>query len=164
MPTADEIGPLIDLQAQYNRVGVRTPFGEQRYEVGPDGRSSTMVTDIGPEGRALVGRAVGLGMTDSSRMQVPNQINGLAQALANRVGGRFGMAPEQGMEIAPRQSPPQQPQKPQASGTMPSAEVGGNRPPLNYGQRPGGDATIPQDGGGQGGAIRAALDRNRSRR
>lgn len=78
MPTAEEIGPLIDLQAQYNRVGVRTPFGEQRYEVGPDGRSSTMVTDIGPEGQALVGRAVGLGMTDSARMQVPRQIDGLA--------------------------------------------------------------------------------------
>lgn len=50
MPTAAELAPVIDLQAQYNRVGVQTPFGAQRYELGPDGRSSTMVTDIGPEG------------------------------------------------------------------------------------------------------------------
>jgi hypothetical protein len=78
MPTASELAPLIDLQAQYNRVGVQTPFGSQRYEVGPDGRSSTLVTDIGPEGRALVGRAMGLANTDSNRMNVNPQIDGLA--------------------------------------------------------------------------------------
>lgn len=144
MPTAAEIGPLIDLQAQYNRVGVRTPFGEQRYEVGPDGRSSTMVTDIGPEGQALVGRAVGLGMTDSARMQVPSQINGLAQALANRVGGRFGMAPEQGMQLAspnnavqtPAKPAPRAPSMPSAGAATPSPSLGGNRGP-GGGSRPG---------------------------
>jgi len=31
MPTASELAPLVDLQAQYNRVGVSTPFGSQRY-------------------------------------------------------------------------------------------------------------------------------------
>jgi hypothetical protein len=78
MPTASELAPLVDLQAQYNRVGVSTPFGSQRYEVGPDGRSSTLVTDIGPEGRALVNRAMGFANTDSNRMEVPGQVNGLA--------------------------------------------------------------------------------------
>ena len=78
MPTASEVAPLVDLQAQYNRVGVSTPFGSQRYEIGPDGRSSTMVTDIGPEGRALVNRAMGFATTDSGRMGVNPQIDGLA--------------------------------------------------------------------------------------
>lgn len=68
------------------------------------------------------------------------------------------------MEIASRTPTPQNPQKPAPRGDMPSASVGGNRPPLNYGQRPGGDATIPQEGGGYGGAVRGALERNRGRR
>lgn len=57
------------------------------------------------------------------------------------------MAPEQGMQLA--SNAPNAPQKPQPQGGMPSpgASVGGNRPPLNYGQRPGGDVTIPQDQG-----------------
>lgn len=151
MPTAAEIGPLIDLQAQYNRVGVRTPFGEQRYEVGPDGRSSTMVTDIGPEGQALVGRAVGLGMTDSARMQVPNQINGLAQALANRVGSRFGMAPEQGMQLASSNNQVQTPAKPESRApSMPSAGAS-TGPTLGGNRGQGGGAAQPhQMGGGRG--------------
>jgi hypothetical protein len=75
------------------------------------------------------------------------------------------MAPEQGMQLSQRHGNPQTPQKPQQQTNMPQPEMGGNRPPLNYGQRPGGDATFPQDqGGGMGGAIRAGLDRNRSRR
>ena len=75
----------------------------------------------------------------------------------------------QGMEIASRTPTPQQPQKPAPRGDMPSASVGGNRPALNYGQRPGGDATIPQDSlvrgqSSYGDVARAALERNRSRR
>jgi hypothetical protein len=139
-------------------VGVRTPFGEQRYEIGPDGRSSTMVTDIGPEGQALVGRAVGLGMTDSARMQVPNQINGLAQALANRVGGRFGMAPEQGMQLSSQSPTPQAPQKPAPRSDMPAASVGGNRPPNAPAMPP---QTGPGMSGGHFGAIRDALRNQR---
>ena len=50
-----------------------------------------MVTDIGPEGRGLVGRAVGLGMTDSQRMSIPPQLQGMAGALASRVGQRMGL-------------------------------------------------------------------------
>lgn len=144
MPTAAEIAPLVDLQAQYNRVGVSTPFGSQRYEVGPDGRSSTLVTDIGPEGRALVARAMGFANTDSNRMGVNPQIDGLAQALMNRVGSRFGMQPGQGMELSPRPNMPTA--KPQPQAQMPQAPqipqipqnpqnprfttptVGGNRP------------------------------------
>lgn len=50
-----------------------------------------MVTDIGPQGQALVGRAVGLGMTDSNRLQAPGQLNPIAGALMSRVGQRLGM-------------------------------------------------------------------------
>lgn len=69
---------------------METPFGSQKYQRNPDG-SYNMLTDIGPEGKALVGRAVGLGMTDSNRMQAPAQLNGLAGALASRVGQRLGL-------------------------------------------------------------------------
>ena len=140
MPTAAELRPIIELQAEANRVGVETPFGSQNYRRNPDGTTS-MVTDIGPEGRALVGRAVGLGMTDSTRMQAPGQVNQIASALANRIGGRFGIEPGQAFNVSgpaampqakaqPQQPPAAQlPQAPQPSGPMPNAPgLGGNRP------------------------------------
>lgn len=71
------------------------------------------------------------------------------------------------MQLSPQSTTPQAPQKPAPRGDMPSASVGGNRPPLNYEQRPGGDATMPQEGAGQGGymgGVRANFDRNRGRR
>jgi hypothetical protein len=77
----------------------------------------------------------------------------------NRIGGRFGMAQGQGMELSQRPNTPAAKQSP--AQPMPSPEVGGNRP--GFAQRPGGDATFPQEFGGMG-AIRSALDRNRSRR
>lgn len=76
---------MLELQSKYNRVGVETPFGSQRYDRNPDG-SYNMVTDIGDEGKGLVSRAVGLGMTDSNRMQSAPQLNGIAGALASRIG------------------------------------------------------------------------------
>ena len=90
LPTAAELGPLLELQSKYNRVGVETPFGSQRYDRNPDG-SYNMVTDIGDEGKGLVSRAVGLGMTDSNRLQAPEQLNGIAGALTSRIGQRYGL-------------------------------------------------------------------------
>ena len=84
------MSPLLELQSKYNRVGVETPFGAQRYERLPDG-SYNMVTDIGDEGKGLVDRAVNLGMTDSTRLQSAPQLNGIAGALASRVGQRMGL-------------------------------------------------------------------------
>ena len=153
MPTAAEIAPLVDLQAQYNRVGVRTPFGSQRYEVGPDGRSSTLVTDIGPEGQALVGRAMGFANTDSNRMQVPGQVNDLAQALLNRVGGRLGLSQGSGLQLAERANMPTA--KPQAQQQMPEPTVGGNRPA---------DPFAPQAPGLGGSGIGAIRDLVRNQR
>lgn len=98
-------------------MGVETPFGSQNYRKNPDG-TTTMVTDIGEEGRGLVGRAVGLGMTDSSRMQIPPQLEGIAGALASRVGQRYGLqygsqpmqlgspAPQPAAKPQPQQMPP----------------------------------------------------------
>ena len=79
------------------------------------------------------------------------------------------MAPERGMQLSSQSPTPQAPQKPAPRSDMPSPEVGGNRPPLNYGQRPGGDATFPQESivqgqNSYGGVVRAALERSRSRR
>lgn len=71
-------------------MGVETPFGSQNYRKNPDG-TTTMRTDIGPEGQALVSRAVGLGMTDSNRLQAPGQLGPMAGALASRVGQRLGL-------------------------------------------------------------------------
>ena len=69
-----------------------------------------MVTDIGPEGRGLVGRAVGLGMTDSSRMNIPPQLEGIAGALASRVGQRYGLQyGSQPMQLGSQPAQPAQP-------------------------------------------------------
>ena len=90
LPTPGELGPLLELQSKYNRVGVETPFGSQKYTRNPDG-SYNMITDIGDEGKGLVSRAVGLGMTDSARQSAPGQMNGIAGALASRIGQRMGL-------------------------------------------------------------------------
>lgn len=146
MPTANELRPLIELQAQYNRVGTETPFGSQNYRRNPDGTFS-MVTDIGPEGRGLVGRAVGIGMTDGNRMQVPEQISGIASALADRIGSRFGLPAGGGFQLAPQAAMPpakQQLQAPPAAGGLPGVppgvtppstgpSIGGNRAPTGSG-------------------------------
>ncbi len=102
---------------------METPFGSQNYRKNPDG-TTTMITDIGPQGRGLVGRAVGLGMTDSTRMHIPPQLEGIAGALASRVGQRmgksYGSQPMQLMGNAP------QPQaKPQAQTPPPPQNLPG---------------------------------------
>jgi hypothetical protein len=127
LPTPGELGPLLELQSKYNRVGVETPFGSQKYTRNPDG-SYNMITDIGDEGKGLVSRAVGLGMTDSNRMQSAPQLNGIAGALASRIGQRMGLEygsqpmqltqtpampaakPQQQQQIPPPQQTPQVPQ------------------------------------------------------
>lgn len=106
---------------------METPFGSQRYDRNPDG-SYNMVTDIGDAGKGLVSRAVGLGMTDSNRMQAAPQLNGIAGALASRIGQRVGLEygshpmqltqtpanppakPQQQQAPAPQQLPPPGPQ------------------------------------------------------
>lgn len=111
------------MQAKYNRVGTETPFGSQNYRKNPDG-STTMVTDVGQEGRDLVGRAVGLGMTDSARMAVPPQLEGMAGALASRVGQRLGLQyGNQPIQLG--QPAPMPPQKPQQPGPMPPTNLPG---------------------------------------
>ena len=81
-----------------------------------------MVTDIGQEGRGLVGRAVGLGMTDSARMNVPPQLEGMAGALASRVGQRMGLQyGNQPMQLG--QQAPMPAQKPQQQQMPPPANL-----------------------------------------
>lgn len=111
MPTPQELGPLLELQSKYNRVGVATPFGAQRYDRGPNGEY-TMTTDIGDEGKALVSRAVGLGMTDSNRLQTPGQLGNITGALLSRVGQRVG-SPMGSFATPVSQAPAQAQQKPQ---------------------------------------------------
>lgn len=128
---------LIALQAQMNRVNVDTPFGSQTYGDGPNG-STTLRTDIGPEGQALVGRGVGLGMTDSNRFSIDPRMNELAGALLGKVGNRFGMDLGGSLNLSPQanmpQSKPQAQAQPEPQG-MPQAPQG------------------PQIGGGFGGSF-----------
>lgn len=98
IPTAKDIQPLVEAQQRASQVGVETPFGAQTYRTNPDG-SRTLVTSLGPAGEQLANRALGLGMVDSQQVGVPDQVNMIAQGLANRVGGRFGVAPGQGLQL-----------------------------------------------------------------
>lgn len=113
LPTAKQLDPLLQLQDKYNRVGVETPFGSQNYRTNPDG-TRTLVTTLGPQGQQLVDRSMGLAMTDSEQMHVPQQVNDIAAALAGRVGGRFGLQTGQPMQLGTGQSqkPPQGQQPP----------------------------------------------------
>lgn len=147
LPTASELAPLIDLQAQYNRVGYETPFGAQNYITNPDG-TFTLKTDIGPEGRKLVERAVGIGMTDSNRFAVPDQINSIASALANRVGERFGLPAGQGFQLSPNAAKPSA--KPQQQAAPPPAQGLPQAPASNYDAPPPVRNTAPSTGGGGG--------------
>jgi hypothetical protein len=113
LPTASQLEPLLQVQDKYNRVGVETPFGAQNYRTNPDG-TRTLVTTLGPQGQQLVDRSMGLAMTDSQQMQVPQQMNDIAGALAGRVGNRFGMQTGGPMQLSggQAQKPPQGQQPP----------------------------------------------------
>lgn len=125
MPTAAQLQPMLELQRQYSQVGVETPFGAQNYRRNPDG-STSLVTSMSPQGQALVNRSMNLGMTDSDQVFVPQQVNGIASELANRVGGRFGMQPQQGgVQLGPRKPMSPQSQMPAANGVQ-QMQTGGN--------------------------------------
>lgn len=120
---------LIALQAEYNRVNVDTPFGSQTYVPGPNG-STTLRTDIGPLGQALVGRGVDLGMTNSARQSIDPRVEAIAGALGSRIGDRFGLSlGSDAMQLAPPAAMPQQQAKPQpqtpANPSLPQAPTQG---------------------------------------
>lgn len=110
LPTPGELGPLLELQSKYNRVGVSTPFGAQNYSRNPDG-SYNLNTTVSPGMQAMIDRVGGLAMTDSARMQGSPQVDAISGALAGRVGDRLGLslgnAPMQGVQQP--QSPPAKP-------------------------------------------------------
>lgn len=138
---------LIALQAEYNRVNVDTPFGSQTYVPGPNG-STTLRTDIGPLGEALVGRGVSLGMTDSARQTIDPRMNQLAGALMGRLGERFGMDLGSGAaQLAPDPAMPQPQNKPApAQQPMPNPQLPQQGPQGPQPNRPGGSGgVIPRD-------------------
>lgn len=123
MPGATDLQPMLDLQQRYSQVGVETPFGSQTYRRNPDG-TTTLVTGLSQPGQALVNRSMGLGMTDSDQVFVPGQVNDIASAVANRVGGRFGLAPQQGgVNLGPSKPMGVRSMIPPAQGVM---QTGGN--------------------------------------
>jgi hypothetical protein len=136
---------LIELQAATNRVNVDTPFGSQTYGAGPNG-STTLRTDIGPQGQALVGRGMSLGMTDSARQNVDPRMNELAGALLGRAGNRFGLNLGGSLQLSPDAVTPQPQAKPQAQtppapqGLAPAPQGGGQ----GFGGGGGGFWTNPQ--------------------
>ena len=131
MPTAAELGPLLELQARTNRVGVETPYGSQNYRTNPDG-TTTLVTDVGADGQNMINRAGGLAMTDSARMDEHPQLNALAGALSGRVGNRLGVGGGGGpMNLSNTSAPAAA--KPQASKPAPAPQGLPNAPP---GQNP----------------------------
>lgn len=88
---------------------------------------------------------MGFANTDSNRMEVPGQVNSLAQALLNRVGGRLGLGAGDGLQLSQRPNMPAAKQPPAQSMPSPSQEYtgpsfGGNvRSPL--------DAIMDRSGG-----------------
>lgn len=125
MPTAKELGPLLELQQRYSQVGVETPFGSQTYRTNPDGTRS-LVTSLTPGSEQMLSRALMLSQTDSDQVMIPGQVNQIAQGVANRVGSRFGIAPQQGMQLQ-GSKPGQNQLLPPAHGmsSLPPNQIGG---------------------------------------
>lgn len=111
MPTAAELGPIMELQSQYNRVGSNNQLGGQNYKRNPDG-SFNLDTTLTPQGQALADRAGSLGMAESSKMHASPEAESIAGALASRIGQRNGLQiGSKPMQLMGNQ--PQQQQKPQ---------------------------------------------------
>lgn len=123
MPTAAEIGPILELQSKYNRIGSNNQLGGQNYERNPDG-SFNLNTTLSPQGQALADRAGQLGMTGSAQQQISPQMESIAGALASRVGQRVGQGiTNQPIQLMGQQQQPQKPQtqaQPGAQGLPPS--------------------------------------------
>jgi len=120
MPTAAELAPILELQNKYNRVGANNQLGGQNYTRNADG-SFNLDTTLTPKGQALADRAGSLAMTNSAMMQSHPQLDGIAGALASRIGQRNGLSygsqpmPLMGQQQSPQQKPQTQAQPP-ASG------------------------------------------------
>lgn len=120
---------LIELQARYNRVGARNPFGSATYQQNAGG-GFDVVTEFSPQMQALANRQMGLAMTDSNRYQLPQQFGGLQDQLFGRIGQQLG----------------QQGGPPSGRGWA-SGLVNSPAPPMSWGQRPqGGSAKPPNQG------------------
>lgn len=120
MPTAAELGPILELQNKYNRVGSNNQLGGQNYTRNADG-SFNLDTTLTPQGQALADRAGGFAMTNSAQMQMPSSMNDLAGALASRVGQRVGIQQgSQPMQLMGQQQGPQA--KPQQGQQQPPAQ------------------------------------------
>lgn len=138
MPTAAELGPILELESKYNRVGTNNQLGGQNYSRNPDG-SFNMDTTLTTQGQALADRAGKLGMTDSAKMQMSPQMESIAGALASRVGQRNGMAMgSQPMQLMGNQPQPQQKPQPQA---QPQAQLPQAQPTPGYPPQAGGYGT-----------------------
>lgn len=97
--------PAIQLQARYNRVGQRNPFGSALY-TGNEQDGYNVETTLSPQMQALVDRGQGLAMQDSQRYERPAGLMNLAQAIQGRVGQRYGMGGQSGGLPPPRESTP----------------------------------------------------------
>lgn len=117
----------IRLQARYNRVGARNPFGSSTYQ-GNESDGYNVVTEFSPQMQALMDRQFGLAMTDSNRYQLPQQFGGLQDALFGRAMQGVGNSGTGGRDWA-------------------AGRINAPAPPMSWGPRPqGGSAKPPNQG------------------
>lgn len=88
-PPAPDPERMIQLQAQYNRVGRTGPFGSSTYESGPNG-STNINTTLSPQMQSLVDRQFRLAGQDSQQYRLPSGVSGIRDNLISRVGANGG--------------------------------------------------------------------------
>lgn len=82
----------IELQAKLNRVGQETPFGSTQFVKNADGSFNQKQT-LSPELMQAFRNALSISGRPQQQVEADPRLAGLAGALADRVGQRFGIEP-----------------------------------------------------------------------
>lgn len=127
---------IIDTQRGL-RTNTASPFGEQTWGTGPDGRD-TLTTSYSPEMQGLADRAIRLAGQDSQRFENPAWMTNMENQIANRAGERY-TAP--GGAKAGGGGAPVRPQRLEPAGTRPGGIV--QSKPMGPGGKPAGPVSAP---------------------
>jgi hypothetical protein len=98
-PAAPNPTEIIRAQTQANRVGIKTPFGSQTYQTGPNG-STTLETSYSPEMTALAQSLIQRAGQSTPGYQAPAGMEQILGGIMNRVGNRYGQGGGVGAQVA----------------------------------------------------------------
>lgn len=147
MPAAPDPRQAIELQAEVNRIGANTPFGQQFF-ARTQGGGHTLNTALSPEMQRVAAQQLQLGSARSAQQGADPRLNALAGALSSRIGDRLGLdlgggglaltgQPQMGQMPNPSQLLPMASPKTLPGNWSPGVDAGGPRyrPPVRPAQK-----------------------------